>query len=314
MDVNKGIHHIRHTRPQWYRNYHEWEHHETLHWITFVASSAIIILGFANIIIQLNQNTPVKEAAAAADTTTVTQVISGGSLTIGNTGAESLTGATASSSHQDTTGDLGTITVTDSRGTGVGWSLTAESTDFYKYNNPVQTSGLKTLALGTSTAYATSSADTNMTMSDTYTITIDVPGDTGTATFDVTGAETANDQATTGGTDIAVGTKGLKVNFTDTGYATGNQWTVRVDTIPVMGFMINPGTKTTISGSGTNVTEGSTAFFSDPDFNDSFTATLLTATAGYGLGSYSVNPTLQLGIPANSYANTYTATVTETVQ
>lgn len=312
MDVKKGIHHIKHTRPKWYKDYHEWEHHTTLHWISFAASSAIIIMGFANIIIQLTQNTPIQKAGAATDTTTVTQVVSGGSLTLGNTGAESLTGATASSNAQDTTGDLGVLTVTDSRGTGVGWSLTAESTDFYKYNNPTTVSGAKTLALGTSTAYATSSADTDLTRSDTYTITIDIAGNSGVATFDVTGAETVNDQTT--GSNVAVGTKGLKVNFNDTGYGTGNQWTVRVDTIPVTGFRINPGTKTVISGSGTNVTEGSTAFFSDGDYNGTFTATLLTASSTYGMGSYSVNPTLQLAVPANTYANTYTATVTETVQ
>ncbi len=39
----------------------------------------------------------------------------------------------------------------------------------------------------------------------------------------------------------------------------------------------------------------------------------MTAVSGSGLGSYRTNPSLALNIPGNTYAGTYTATVTITV-
>ncbi len=257
-------------------------------------------MAFINVLNEFSSSREITKANATAQTH-VRQDITGGALTIAQTGDEYMSTVSASINHQDSTGDLGTVTVTDARGTGVGWSATAQSTNFYKYNNPTTTSGAKSLTLGNSTPYSTSSAGI-------YTITIDTGGDPGTATFDVTGLETVNDVATTGGTDIAVGTRGLKVNFPDTGYATGNQWTIRVDTIDVTRFSLTPGSLTTISGINTNVTPGSLNFFDSTSEN----VNLITATAGYGLGSYSVPPTLGLGIPANSYTNTYTARVTLT--
>lgn len=301
MKVKKIIHHIRQTRPKWYTEYHQWEHHATLHWITFAVSCVVILMGFFNVINQ----TSVKEAhASTTASTNLTQTVNGGSLTISNTGDQSLSSANVSTSNQNTTGSLGTITMTDNRGTGVGWSTTATSTEFYKYNTPVKTGGSNnTLSISSaSTPWASPSADT-------YTVTITGGGSVGTATYSVAGT-TGDSSSGTTGADVNAGTHGLKITFASATYTTSDAWTIRVDEIPVTGLQVTPGALTTISGTSTNVTSGSAHTFT----TTSDQATLATASSNYGLGSYSVAPSLQLTVPGNSYANSYTATVTETIQ
>lgn len=301
MGIKKGIHHLKHTRPQWYKDYHEWEHHATLHWVSFIVSSAIIIMGFANIVIQVTQNANVKDASAA--TTTMTQAVNAGSLTIGNSGAQVLTDASVSISNQDTTGSLGTITVTDNRGTGVGWTATATSSHFIKANTAVKVTGSNdTVTTDAASTYSSSAVGT-------YTITINIGGAVGVATFDVSGLETASAVSTGSGSGIAIGTRGILANFAAATYVTGDSWTIRVDIIPVTGFRVTPGSLTTISGSASNVSAGSQHIWS----TTSDATTLVTASTNYGMGSYSVAPDLLLTVPANSFANSYTATVTETV-
>src|SRR5690348_3375355 len=107
MNIKTGIHHIRHSRPQWYKDYHKWEYHAVLHWITFTVSSIIILVGFFNVIVQVAQNAPVTKAHAA--TTTLSQTVNPGSLTISNTGNQSLSAASISTASANTTGSLGVI-------------------------------------------------------------------------------------------------------------------------------------------------------------------------------------------------------------
>lgn len=301
MNPSRALHHIRHKRPHWYQEYHKWEHHGTLHWITFVASCLIILIGFATVIAQMSVNTPIVKAHADTKSTVLTQAVTGGSLTISNDGNHTLGAATVDVTDQNTTGTLGTITVTDNRGSGVGWNTTATSTNFVKVNAAVKTSGSNTTV--TTNTGSTYSANT----AGIYTITIANGGSAGVATYDVTGLETASGITT--GTGVAVGTHGVLADFGVATYVTGDSWTIRVDVIPVTGLQVTPGSLTTIAGSSTNVSAGSVHTFS----STADATALITASAGYGLGSYSVAPSVQLTVPANSYANTYTATVTETV-
>jgi hypothetical protein len=53
-----------------------------------------------------------------------------GYLTLGPSDDTTLTAVTLTGSDQTATGDLDTLTVTDARGTGVGWYLTMSATDF----------------------------------------------------------------------------------------------------------------------------------------------------------------------------------------
>lgn len=301
MNIKKGIHKIRHARPQWYKEYHEWEHHATLHWITFIVSCVVILVGFFNVAYQLVQKAPVTPAHAATATQNVTQSVTGGSLTITNAGNQSMSGATVQTNAQTTTGSLGTITVTDNRGTGAGWSTTATSTHFIKFNSPVTTGGANnTVSVNSGSTFSSGTGGT-------YTITITTGGAAGVAVFSVSGLESASNQTT--GTNVAVGTFGLHVDFAAATYTTSDSWTIRVDVIPVTEFTLTPGSVYS-TNSLTGVSGGSLHTFS----STSDPATIMTATAGDGMGQYLATPSASLVVPGNSFANTYTATVTETVQ
>jgi hypothetical protein len=301
MNIKKVVNHIRHSRPKWYKDYHKWEHHGFFHWITFVFSSIIIFLGFLNIAFQIPQNVNIKKANASSATTLINQDVTGGSLTISNTGDQSLSSTQVSTTSANTTGSLGTITVTDNRGSGAGWSATATSTHFIKVNSAVMTSGSNNTV--TSDSGSTYSSATQ----GTYTITITTGGTVGNAIFSVSGLESASNQTT--GAGVAIGTRGVTATFASATYVIGDSWTIRVDVIPVTNLSVNPGSVTIITGSGTNVTAGGSHTFS----STSDATALISASYNYGLGSYSVTPSIQLTVPANSYANSYSATVTETV-
>lgn len=263
-------------------------------------STIVMLLGFVNAVM-LMQRYNLTPAEAATGTTNVTQSVIAGTLTIVPAATAALSSVTASvTSSQNSTGNLGTVTVTDNRGSGVGWSATATSTNFYAINSAVTTSGGNSITTGGTYNNATGG---------TYTVTITTAGPPGTAQFSVAGVETLSNQPTTGGT-VAVGTRGVTATFSGS-YTIGNAWTIRVDTIPVTGFQLTPGSLTTIAGSATNVTAGSVhTFSSTADATSLITA---ASTGGYGMGSYSVNPALQLTIPAGTYASSYVAVVTETV-
>lgn len=59
-----------------------------------------------------------------------TVVLSGGTLTLTTPAVGNFTGVTLNGSAQSTTASMGTFTVTDARGTGVGWNVTVQATQF----------------------------------------------------------------------------------------------------------------------------------------------------------------------------------------
>ena len=67
-------------------------------------------------------------AAFASDGTQV--VVSGGALSITNPLAANFQNVTLNGADQDTTAALDAFSVTDARGTGVGWHVTAQATQF----------------------------------------------------------------------------------------------------------------------------------------------------------------------------------------
>lgn len=296
--LKQTISHAKNTRPAWYHQYHQWPHHKTLHWATFSLSTGIIMLGLANVVYLMNENPPL-QIARGADTVTTQEVNPSSLSLVGQPSATLSSVSVNSTAAQNSSGNLGVTTITDDRGSGAGWSATATASHFTAINAAVMSSG----ANNTVTSGGTFSNATG----GIYTITIDSAGDTGAATFTVSGLESVG--STTTGTDVAIGTYGVTATFASASYQVGDQWTIRVDVIPVTGLTITPSAVTTIAGSSTGVTPGSEYTFtgvSDP-------ATIMSASSNNGMGSYSNNPALELVIPANSYANTYTATITETV-
>lgn len=148
--------------------------------------------------------------------TNVNYTLNAGTLSISTPSSASLSSVTLSSSVVNGTGSLGTITVTDQRGTLVGWSLTATSTNFVSGGN----------------------------------------------------------------------------------------------SILVTNFNIVPGSVTLVQGPANDATAGSSHTFT----STSDATTLMSATSTHGSGIFSVTPSLTLSVPVGSYAGSYTATITETVQ
>lgn len=271
---------------------------------TLALSSFVIIMGFANAFI-LMRDYPLRQSRAA--TATVTANVTAGALLIYTTeSVATLSAVTVNvTTSQNSTGSLGTITIEDNRGSGAGWSSTMTSTHFYKYQNAVMTGG----ANNTVTTSANSTAYTGT--AGTYTITITGGGAVGVATYSVTGPGADSNSGTTG-TDVNIGTKGLKATFGAATYTVSDSWTIRVDTVPVTGFRVTPGSLTANFGSSTtNVNAGSQYTFANT--NDPTSLISASTAGGYGMGSYSVTPALQLTVPAATFANAYTATVTMTV-
>ncbi len=257
-----------------------------------------ISAGFASVLL-LGMFAPVVEGDTAI--TVVTQVITGGSLQITSLPNATLTPLSVNAaSAQTSTGSLGTLTVTDSRGTGAGWSTTVTATNFTGVSPVTRISG--------SNSTVTSSGTFTGSSGGIYTMTIVNGGSAGVATFSVSGLESQTTTLT--GSNVSVGTKGVKLTFGAAGYISGDSWTVRGDVIPVTGLTITPKTITTISGSSTGVTAGPAHLFS----GESDPSTIFVASSGNGMGSYSQNPDLSLLVPVNTMANVYTSTITETIQ
>lgn len=242
---------------------------------------------------------------ASANTSAALTYTINGSLSLTAPSSVTLSTVTLAAPQPSGSGSMGTMQVADSRGTNVGWSLTATSTNFGDVNPIVLVAG--------SHNTVTSGGKYDFQTGGTYTLTINNGGSVGHSTFNVTGLETASNITT--GTNIAIGTRGVTATFNTATYSVGDSWSITVYTIPLNAyqfFTVNPnnGTFTVVSGSGTGVSVGSShGFTSNTD-----AATIMTATSGNGNGTYTVNPSLSLLVPAGTYTGNYSATITETVQ
>ncbi len=240
-------------------------------------------------------------ATCHAANTNVDQTINPGLLTLTAPLHATMSSLNADAVHdQASSGSLGTVNVTDSRGTGAGWSLTATASSFTKVDQPIQVRGSD----GTLTSSGTYSGSGN----GAYIITITHSGSDGSAMFAVSGLADQGPTAVTSG-DVPLGIQGVMVNFHDTSYTAGDQWAINANTIPANQLTITPSAINAMVGAYMGVSAGTAHTFTDS--TDS--ATLMSAAFGSGLGWYTNTPSLSLGIPASTRAGTYTATITETL-
>ena len=251
---------------------------------------------------------PVLESASAAfglspayaATVPVSATIMSGALTLATPVSAALPPTTLNlTSTQTASGSLGVSSVTDSRGSGAGWSVTATCSNFTHIGSPVTVSGTsQPIISGTYLALAFG----------TYTVTIVSGGGSGTATYSVSGLETQSSRPTSLSPQ-QFGMRGLNISFPAGTYAAGDQWTIDVDAISVNDLTITPSSLSASSGMLAGVSLGPTHTFaatSEP-------ATVMSAAPNGGMGSYSSNLGLSLAIPTFARAGSYWATITETV-
>ena len=181
-------------------------------------------------------------------------------------------------------------------------------------NSPSKAAGGSAGTLVLTSSNGTYNDDTAEPGGGTYIITIHTGGDRNAATFDQTNTlsdSTQNNILIPSNGNVSIGGRGITANFSDSTFqATSDVWTIRIDLIPSGNVQMKVGTINTTAGSGANVTnsnQNSFIPFTDP------TTQVTLMNGSPGMGSYNVTPDLKLTIPANPYANAYTATMTETV-
>lgn len=245
---------------------------------------------------------------ASAATTSVDLAISAGTLSLASSATVTLSGLTVSTSAATSTGSIANVSVTDTRGSGAGWSAVITSEHF------TSTSTVKLLSGGNSTVDFTGTYDGLDGILDpngTFIVEITTGGAVGTAVFkwtDPAGNETIT--VTTAST-VAL-SNGITAEFSTATYVVGDKWSVGVDVFLYTGFRIAPGSVTASSGSLTGVTAGSTEYLSGSSAT-SDAKTLVTAAVNSGFGDYDQAPTLDLQVHANSLSGTFKADATITV-
>ena len=244
-------------------------------------------------------------AVVSAESGTVT--ISVGTLAE-TISAVSLPGVTLDGSDQTTTDTTNAWTAEDGTGTGDGWHLTIAATDF--------------------------------TTDDVQEVYNDASSGTFTLTYDsqTTGAIAYNASASTVETDIEALSNVTAATVTGTGVS-ATPWVIRFVTDSGQNIMtaddgsLVGGTSTitlalldisvtdqqfqiTLSDSDVAVVAGNTkptsSVTTKTDIADS-TVTFLSAAVNTGMGSYTLDPDLELEVPAQTHAATYTSTITVTI-
>ncbi len=108
-------------------------------------------------------------SVAHADDTNVT--VAGDSLTLGSITTGDFGGITLNGAAQSTTATMNAFSVTDSRGTGVGWNVTVSASSFKEYAAGAYVTGGKTLGTSRFTMAQASAAKIDATSSGLPTMT-----------------------------------------------------------------------------------------------------------------------------------------------
>ncbi|TRZ50646.1 MAG: hypothetical protein D4S01_06280 [Dehalococcoidia bacterium] len=226
-----------------------------------------------------------------------------------------LTGKTVSIAAQTSTGVIGDSNNANLVGVKVsddgtaGWTAVMTSTHFTTRSNKT-----KKLAGSNATVDFTGTYDGLDGVLDPngiFKVEITTGGAVGTAVFkwwDPAGNLTST--VTTAASVVL--SNGITVNFAAATYVVGDSWSAGVDVFPYTGLTVTPSDIYAESGSLTGVSKGSSEALSGTGAT-SDAKTIMTATAGNGIGIYWQDEDLSLSIHANSLSGSFTATVTLTV-
>ena len=150
---------------------------------------------------------------AHADDSNVT--ITGDSLALGAISTSDFGGITLNGSAQSTTATMSAFTVTDPRGTGLGWNVTISASSFKEYADSAYVPSGKTLGTSRFTMGAASAAKVDNTSSGaptmtegTYTLDADANGDGTSEAVKVASATTGDGM---GSYTVTPGQLGLSV-------------------------------------------------------------------------------------------------------
>ncbi|HLI53035.1 MAG TPA: hypothetical protein VKU88_01805 [Acidimicrobiales bacterium] len=257
--------------------------------------------------------------AATSGSGTTSASILGGSLSVSNVGTMS---ALAPAIGGTATGALPSAQWADDTGTGDGWNGTVAV-------SPLNYTGSWVAASG-STALASASAGTYTGTADgvEYTVKVTTGGLGDVVAFSYTSSDptdaSGTGTASTTGT-ASVGTHGLSINFSITStYSVGNTYTVLCGTQSASALTVDTAAATAVTSTNTTsppptyVSNGATinAGSTVGTVNTSGAVKVLSAAVGQGAsgtGYYTAAPGVQIAADSNSWAKTYTGTLTYSI-
>lgn len=277
-------------------------------------------------------------ALVQAATTNVTAQVSAGTLTLSSPNSLLLSSAAVSNSNGTTTGTVSGISVSDNRGTGAGWTVTATFSNLaINYDsgattlssfvrtvsgspNPGITAATGVMALALNDCQSSFSGTGSIPCGEIKVVVKTVSGSPAKpATVDV---YLPNDHTTPFESNITLTANQLDIGGvytfgSSTAYAVNNEFRIRADILP---YAQMTSESSSLAGSGnpapptTGMTTASSAAYAGSSSNStSNSRTLVTAPVNTGMGSYSFNEDLSLAVHSNPLAAGYQATLTYTV-
>lgn len=254
--------------------------------------------------------------ADASGTSSVSQSIESGSLNVtAPPGNSALQQVPTGFSPQTTTGVISNLRIDDNRGTAVGWTVSANMQHLTYTKNPQPGQNNSSPLIINNNRYDGTCGVTYPVT--TYTITISTGGTIGTARYSVNGGcpgETLQTDVLTTLSNNAVGSRGITIDFPSGTYYVNDKWTIGVDVFPYTDMTIIPQSPTVAEpGSDlTGITPATSGIFTGTS-TTSNSRTVLQADSGKGMGSFFQNINLSLIIHPNSYAGSFTGTITFTI-
>lgn len=257
-------------------------------------------------------------AFAATGTGTSSLTVTPGSLSIGTTTPETITGPIGGTG----TGILPAATWSDTTGSGSGWHGTVAVSD-------LTLTGKWTQTAGTATSLATSTSTSASTYTGTadgveYTVTVTSSGTTTSTPYKWTSNSAVATNAigsgtATNGTAETIGTLGVKIDFASgTTYPATAEYEIKVGTQKPTAFTLDSAaTGAGVMAGATTTTPAPTLLTTATTLSGNATAvatlgaavTFLEATAGNGMGTYAVKPGVKVQTDPNTWAATYKAKV-----
>jgi hypothetical protein len=241
---------------------------------------------------------------ALADNTSLAQVIGPGLLTL--TAPDHALLSTITLNHaqnQTSSGSLGPTTIDDSRGSYVGWTVSATASNLVSY-------GTFTSDSGDPSPFSASGNYTPRSDVD-YTLKLG-NGSRGLGLGKMDYTLYAGASIIVSGSIAAsqpIGATGLNLIASDTNFTPLGTYHLHVHVIPISGLTITPVGVATISGAADGVTAGTAHTLTGT--NDP--VTLVSSPAGYGGGLYQAGANLSLAIPANAQPGVYSGQIIETI-
>ena len=246
-----------------------------------------------------------------AATTSLSQSMGAGTLTVSAPGSANFGGLTVSTNDQTTTSTISGVAPINTVGSGASWSMTMTTTNLSTRGTSYKLAGSNDTVTFSGTYDGVPGINPNSGALGSFNVKITTGGAVGVAVFQWTGVTGVTTSTITTASSVALG-NGISVNFSAATYVVNDEWQVGVDVFPYTSLTATPGSITAVSGVNNGMTAGNSGVFAGAGITSS-ARTLLTSNYHRGMGSYTQPTPLSQVAHSNSLAGAYSSTVTITV-